>query len=70
MTRYILRRRFKQVDKYLSERYKWTVIPHAFTEVELMVVLPEAMNYRDCPEMVGELHDGTLENAIWQWLDK
>ncbi len=52
MTRYILRRRFKKKgDMYLSERYKWTVIPHAFSELELMVVLPEAMNYRDRPRL-------------------
>lgn len=66
MTRYILRRRFKQVDKYLSERYKWTVIHHAFSEVELMVVLPEAMNYRDRPQFVGEITGGELDNVIWQ----
>ena len=66
MTHYLL----KRGSKFLQQNYYWGRFPHAFSELELQVVLPEAMNYRDCPEMVGELHDGTLENAIWQRLDK
>ncbi len=53
----------------IPSRPGWGSFPHAFSELELQVVLPEAMNYRDCPEMVGELHDGTLENAKWQKLE-
>ncbi len=62
MTKYILRRR----GKYLNDRYQWTVIPHAFSEVELMVVLPEAMNYRDRPQFVGEITGGDLDRVVWK----
>lgn len=62
MTSYILRRR----GKYLNERYQWSNIPNAFPEWKFPAVLDLSMGFKDCPEMVGELHDGTLENAMWQ----
>ena len=58
---YILERN----GKYLSERYQWQMFPHAFPEWQFPAVLEAAMQYKDRPKRVGELVDGTLENAIW-----
>jgi hypothetical protein len=67
MTRYILRRRFKKKgDMFLSEKYKWTLMPHSFSEVEFTVVFPEAMNYRDRPQHVGEITGGDLDRVVWK----
>lgn len=62
MTRYILRRR----GRFLNDRYQWTRLPHSFSEIEFTVVFPEAMNYRDRPQHVGETKDGDLDRVVWK----
>ena len=60
-TYYILKRK----NKYLSDRFKWVSIPHTFPEWHFRQIFPLTMQYRDRPLEVGEMKDGTLENAAW-----
>ena len=62
MTHYLL----KRGSKFLQQNYYWGSFPHAFSEVDLMVVLPEAMNYRDRPQFVGEITGGELDSVVWK----
>jgi len=63
---YILARTIRRRTKYLNERYQWGDFPHAFEEAHFAtVVLPEAMQYKDRPQRVGELVNGDLDSAIW-----
>lgn len=65
-THYLL----KRGSKYLQENYYWGSFPHTFPEWQFPAVLEMSMQFKDPPQMVGELYDGTLENAIWQRLGK
>ena len=66
MTTYALTRKIRNVTHYLQPNLYWDEAVNVFSEAHFAaVVLPEAMQYRDRPQMVGELVDGSLDSAIW-----
>lgn len=47
--------------KFLSERYQWQLMPHAFPEWQFGQVLEMAMNFKDAPQQIGEvMPDGQI----------
>jgi len=66
MTHYLLQRN----NKFLQQNYQWGNFPHPFPEWQFPAVLEMSMQFRDRPQEVGEMTDGSLAGAIWTRLDK